>query len=60
MNIITVGIKQSIIAAREVYKLRQTLLYLVGYWIAFDVLNTQVVSMTVELMTGRSICNSPE
>ena len=45
MNIITVGIKQAIIAAREVYKLRQTLLYLVGYWIAFDVMNTNVRHM---------------
>jgi MFS-type transporter involved in bile tolerance (Atg22 family) len=42
MNIITIGMRQSIIAVRELYNLRQTLIYLVGYWIAFDVMNTQV------------------
>jgi Vacuole effluxer Atg22 like len=46
LNIITVGIRQAIIAAREVYKLRQTLLYLMGYWIAFEVMNTNVQNNT--------------
>jgi MFS-type transporter involved in bile tolerance (Atg22 family) len=42
MNIISVGMRQAWIAARELYKLRQTLIYLVGYWLIGDTANTQV------------------
>ncbi|KAJ3564406.1 hypothetical protein NP233_g8317 [Leucocoprinus birnbaumii] len=42
-NLITIGIKQVYVAARECWKLKQTFLYLLFYFLMGDVLNTTVI-----------------
>jgi MFS-type transporter involved in bile tolerance (Atg22 family) len=42
MNIVSVGLRQLVYAVREIFKLRQTFIYLVGYFLLGDSLNTMV------------------
>lgn len=46
MNILSVGLRQLIYAMREILRLRQTFIYLVGYFLLGDSLNTMVRSST--------------
>ena len=51
MNIISVGLKQLVYAIREIFELRQTLIYLVGYFLLGDSLNT-MVTVVATLQNG--------
>ncbi|KXN91649.1 Autophagy-related protein 22 [Leucoagaricus sp. SymC.cos] len=57
-NLLTVGIKQVYAAARECWKLKQTFLYLLFYFLMGDVLNTTVIvsystlNLTLLLIVG--------
>jgi len=42
MNLISVGMRQLVYAMREIFQLRQTFIYLVGYFLLGDTLNTMV------------------
>lgn len=49
MNIISVGLRQSIYAIREMVEMRQTFLYLIGYFLLGDSFNTLVSTLMTEL-----------
>jgi MFS-type transporter involved in bile tolerance (Atg22 family) len=42
MNLVSVGLRQLVYAMREIFKLRQTFIYLAGYFLLGDSLNTMV------------------
>lgn len=50
MNLITAGIRQLIHAMRELLKLRQTFIYLIGFFLLSDSVNT-MVQTTVSVLT---------
>ena len=52
MNIITVGLRQLLHTMQDIFKLRQTFIYLVGYFIISDTVNTQVKMMIMELKSS--------
>ena len=60
MNIVSVGVRQLGYAMREILKLRQTFIYLVGYFLLGDSLNTMVsnpLPLSSGLISGHCLCN---
>ena len=50
MNIISVGLRQLVYAMRELFELRQTFIYLIGYFLLGDSLNTMVYLVITGLL----------
>ena len=61
MNIISVGLRQLVYAMREIFELRQTFIYLVGYFLLGDSLNTMVCFIIAcRITVGHSSRDSSE